>query len=646
MACNPVVEQSVLLLGASADIVDDQRPAVFIPAIRDNEDVRQGVAHETDDDVAGQIVRRFPGDGHGPALPFEESHQIGHTAVVDVSVGAFQPPDFRVLAEIPLHIFMHSLLQVESIEAECSDDDVGAHAAAGGHVAHGVIELHVGWIVSDGDAYLPAGERGEACIAHAVCSSAQGGRRKRREQQRGERPLLHALDLGGRYRQDIQAAKALVPAEQGEHIPEVGACVRADESHAHGKHDGAGLDSMFLRPRFHAVGRCVAVEHWKSLEIAAEGIKQLLRVGLKLRNHFRIILDCVEKAEMGGNLRKQLHFLLQRGESRAQLRSVPQTRRETEGQGGASEFIPGQCKNVLLVHPFALGYIEFGGRTVHGLEAEVPDELFLAEQFGIVFRVPSQQGDEIHDGSREKSFLRIGTQGGSGVTLRHFRAVRVLDEGNVGVDRRRLPESLEELQVLERVHDVIFASNHVRDLHLDVIHHVDEVKDIRAVGAAHHHVGGIFLVGVVHRDVSADEIVQRHGVLPFEAEAPYRALGRPGYVVAVLVFAIGSGRFVHASRRQEPFKVAVINLFAPALEIGAVVPPRSGTFVPVETEPFQPVKNGLSGGFDVAFLVGVFDAQYERAAHLTGKKPIEQSRAGAADVQVTGRRRGETGAYG
>ena len=69
-------------------------------------------------------------------------------------------------------------------------------------------------------------------------------------------------------------------------------------------------------------------------------------------------------------------------------------------------------------------------------------------------------------------------------------------------------------------------------------------------------------------------------------------------------------------------------------------------FVPVEPEPSQPVENAFDHFGRRALDVGVFDAQHEHAAVPAGEQPVEQRRARAADVEVAGRRRSETDAWG
>src|ERR1700685_59740 len=65
--------------------------------------------------------------------------------------------------------------------------------------------------------------------------------------------------------------------------------------------------------------------------------------------------------------------------------------------------------------------------------------------------------------------------------------------------------------------------------------------------------------------------------------------------------------------------------------------------VPADAEPVEPVEDGVDGGLRRALAVGVLDAQQHLAATAASIEPIEQSGAGAADMEKTGGRGGKTG---
>ncbi len=60
--------------------------------------------------------------------------------------------------------------------------------------------------------------------------------------------------------------------------------------------------------------------------------------------------------------------------------------------------------------------------------------------------------------------------------------------------------------------------------------------------------------------------------------------------------------------------------------------------VRLEAQPVQALENGVHGGAGRAFAVGVLDTDQELAAGMFGVQPVEQGRARAADMQITGRR--------
>src|SRR5438067_5224644 len=95
---------------------------------------------------------------------------------------------------------------------------------------------------------------------------------------------------------------------------------------------------------------------------------------------------------------------------------------------------------------------------------------------------------------------------------------------------------------------MILAADHVRDLHLDIIHDIDEMKNPRAVRAADGHVGIRLRAGHVKLDAPADDVIHDNS-LAREFET-HRA--------AVLV---------NASRVLEFFQIAPINRLALALNI-------------------------------------------------------------------------------
>src|SRR5262249_12293119 len=135
------------------------------------------------------------------------------------------------------------------------------------------------------------------------------------------------------------------------------------------------------------------------------------------------------------------------------------------------------------------------------------DDLFDVDLFAIVFRRPTEQAKIIADRFRGVALLDVSGDGGAFVALAHLRTVAIQNQRNVSKVWWRRAESFVKLDVLRRVREMILAADDVRDFHLDVIDHIHEVKDPRAVRAPDGHVGMRRRVGEIKIDFSTHEIV-------------------------------------------------------------------------------------------------------------------------------------------
>ena len=193
--------------------------------------------------------------------------------------------------------------------------------------------------------------------------------------------------------------------------------------------------------------------------------------------------------------------------------------------------------------------------------------------------------------------------------------------------------------VLRGVGEVVLAADHVGDLHLDVVDHVDEVEDRLAVGTEDHEVAVLDAF-----DLPADEVVQHH------------RRGVDLLVVFLQVFVVGGGAgafeaqppgavlLVGAALGGEFAQLRLVEFRALGLEIRTVRAADLGAFVPVHAEPAHRVEDHLQEGVGVALLVRVLDAEDELAARVAGVEPVEQGRTGASDVEEAGGAGGEADA--
>ena len=181
---------------------------------------------------------------------------------------------------------------------------------------------------------------------------------------------------------------------------------------------------------------------------------------------------------------------------------------------------------------------------------------------------------------------------------------------------------------------MIFAADDVRDVHLQIVNDVDEVEHGLAVRALDDEVGiNLLAVGQFADNIADDEVMDGDGfALHLEFD--------------------GAFVFVGEAVREKRLDAALIIFLPLRLEIRAEIAfARAGgvagerAFVPIEAEPAQAVEDDVHGLLRIARGVGVLDAEDERAAGVAGVKPVEERGARAADVEVAGRRWGESDAW-
>ena len=78
------------------------------------------------------------------------------------------------------------------------------------------------------------------------------------------------------------------------------------------------------------------------------------------------------------------------------------------------------------------------------------------------------------------------------------------------------------------------------------------------------------------------------------------------------------------------------------LKIRPVRPVNARAFVPIQSEPVQPVEDAGHHLGRRSLGVGILDAQYEHAAVATGVEPVEEGGTCASNVEVAGGRWGKS----
>src|SRR6202021_1952501 len=90
---------------------------------------------------------------------------------------------------------------------------------------------------------------------------------------------------------------------------------------------------------------------------------------------------------------------------------------------------------------------------------------------------------------------------------------------------------------------------------------------------------------------------------------------------------------------DEPRRHRTMAVEPRGLKVRPVRPPDLRPFVPVEAEPAQVVKDVVDHSRRRALHVRILDAKHEPPAVMTREEPVEERRAGAADVEIACGRR-------
>ena len=219
--------------------------------------------------------------------------------------------------------------------------------------------------------------------------------------------------------------------------------------------------------------------------------------------------------------------------------------------------------------------------------------------------------------------------------------------------RRPAPERLEDLYLRRRVRDVIGSAHDVADTGFEIVDHARE--------------------RIEHLSVSPDQhrVRQAVGIDGEGAENPVAPLDSPAVeqkTPVALAFDPQSRAFPFVESERRP----VIDRRATGGELGAalelqllrrleafVEPP--GRFerprrslvrrepvrlpelrIPIESEPVEVLADRIGERVPRPHGIGVIEPQHETTAFLSCEEPVQECCAQIADVQVSGRRRGET----
>ena len=101
---------------------------------------------------------------------------------------------------------------------------------------------------------------------------------------------------------------------------------------------------------------------------------------------------------------------------------------------------------------------------------------------------PSQARQVIDHGIRQIAFSGILRHRLGAVALAHFLALLVQNRRQVRIDRRLFAQRTKHINPARRIVDVVITTNHMANVHVDVIYDDTEVIRRGAIGACNHQI--------------------------------------------------------------------------------------------------------------------------------------------------------------
>jgi len=152
VASNLPTKQNVLHFRACSNVVHNH--VMVAPTgllIHNDANMRHTSAQVPSDEIAGGIVCCSIRNRESLSLALKEDHEIRHAAVVNVGIGMIETPAFlvRVSGEVPYHVFMDFLLQVNTQCTVGPDDLVGTDSGVCRDITVGVRNPNIVWNIAD-----------------------------------------------------------------------------------------------------------------------------------------------------------------------------------------------------------------------------------------------------------------------------------------------------------------------------------------------------------------------------------------------------------------------------------------------------------------------------------------------------------------
>ena len=270
---------------------------------------------------------------------------------------------------------------------------------------------------------------------------------------------------------------------------------------------------------------------------------------------------------------------------------------------------------ILAVNPEKFVEIKVGIGAIDLRQIKLGDDFLNRQHLAVVLGRPAKQAKIIPHRLMQVALLLVIGNGGTDITLAHLGTVRIQDERDMCVMGSLCAEGLNQRQMLVRIGKVIFTADDMGHVHLDIIHHVDQMENGRAILALDHEIG---LVGTIDLPVSADQIRDVDGCLG-HAKAD-RAVGLVGLALGKKPVDIFLVDFAPLALKVRPFIAfdTTVGLWA---------------LIRIHAEPFQTLKDDIDILRLVAGGIGILNAEDKSPAGVAGIKPVEEGSAGTANVK-------------
>ena len=201
---------------------------------------------------------------------------------------------------------------------------------------------------------------------------------------------------------------------------------------------------------------------------------------------------------------------------------------------------------ILLVEPAQFFDVEACGRLIHVLDLEQRHEFLARKDFLITVR-PAQPRQIVQHCVRQETIIAILHHPDRAMPLGQLAAVGAEDHRQVRERRHRRAERFVDIDLARRVVDVVVATNHLGDAHVDIVDHHCEIVGREAVGTDQHQ---IVELGIAPLDPALDQILEHHTAVRWILETQHAVRILAQRIVTLAVMTVVTRLLVAGHRRR------------------------------------------------------------------------------------------------